>query len=240
MDELNRRYASAPWECFGNEARSSLLLRAGLPVPTLIDDHTPADFKEPDLARFLVRPSLEPIVYSSWNRFIAWNIDNSWAVTVSEHLSGSRRRPRSVAIDKPPAFNLPPMAYARLEDAKHWLAAIDIIRHVPGLTPLQEATLIHATVVLYHPLDDGNGRLARALFHALLCNRSKIDAPFLAIGPIFYKLSFYILKAIRDLSNSGNWQSYLDDFFCILDISIYIQELMERNGRINDMLRDIR
>lgn len=227
LAELNVRYARSPWRSFGKEAQCALLLRAGFPILPSSPDLAPPSFSRPDVGRFLSRPSAEPIIYSSWNRFTAWEIDNPWALSIAALLTGGNRRLRRVDLNKPDFLGLPPMLYAPLDRAGDWLQAVRAIQRCSGLTPLQEALLIKGTVELYHPLDDGNGRLARTMFYASLGNRSAIDAPFLALGPIIYQMSFQLLGINRTLSNSGDWNAYLDSYHCVIDAALTVQERAE-------------
>lgn len=211
-----------------------MLLRAGFRIlPEEEVPNGPAGSHEPDLGRFLVRPSAEPIIYSSWNRFTEWRIDEAWALATVGLLDGGGRGRRGATAGNPAYLGLPAMTFAPLDAAGHWVEALDAIRRCPALSPLQEAALMHATLILYHPLDDGNGRLARVLFHASLGSRAAIDAPFLALGPVTYRMSFYNLGLTRHLSDSGDWPAYLDGFYQTIAAALTAQE------RIDDENLDI-
>tara|TARA_R110000868_G_scaffold402710_1_gene679192 strand:+ start:12964 stop:13638 length:675 start_codon:yes stop_codon:yes gene_type:complete len=201
-----------------------LLLRAGLRVPGSLDFSAPAAFEAPQLDRFLIRPGIEPIVYTSWQRFSAWQIDQHWIEQVAALLTGTNRKMRSARVDKSAICGLAPMRYARLDDIPFWPEAIAAIQNCKGLTPVQEAVLTHATFVLYHPLDDGNGRVARSLFHASLRRRDQIDAPFLPLGPSFYSASYLKLGLLRRLSQTGDWDAYLDRVHPIIEFAISLLE----------------
>lgn len=221
---LTEQYRHSPWRCFGNEAKCALLLRAGLRVPGSLDFSVPAGFEAPQFDRFLVRPCIEPIVYTNWQRFSAWQIDQRWIKRAAALLTGTSSKMRSASVDKPAICGLAPMRYARLDDIPSWPEAIEVIHSCEDLTPVQEAVLTHATFVLYHPLDDGNGRVARSLFHASLHRRDQVDAPFLPLGPSFYSASYLKLGLLRRLSQTGDWEAYLDGVHPIVEFAISLQE----------------
>ena len=83
---------------------------------------------------------------------------------------------------------------------------------------------LRIVLVLYHPLDDGNGRVARSLFHASLRRRDQVDAPFLPLGPSFYSASYLKLGLLRRLSQIGDWEAYLDGVHPIVEFAISLQE----------------
>ena len=238
LERLNARYARAPWRCFGNEARSALLFRAGVHLPVDQAFVGPTDYPQPSLDRFLIRPSIEPIIYSNWHRFDSWNIDDPWALDLTAALIGRKAGHRLHSAGKPPFGDLPAMAYAPLDQAGGWLEAVNAARHRSDLTPLRAAALIHAIVILYHPMDDGNGRLARAMFHGALRSLAGIDAPFLSLGPVSYILSYYLLGLTRRLSQSGDWAAYLDGAYHVMAIAIANQELFEDDDALESLMAD--
>jgi hypothetical protein len=235
---LNVRYQRAPWRCFGNEARAALFFRAGLHCKIDSSFAEPTDYKHPALACFLTRPSIEPIVYSSWHRFESWDMDDAWALEITSALTGRKAEHRRRSEGKPPFGDLPAMMYAPLNDSGLWIEASRAVRDRLDISPLKAATLIHAIVILYHPMSDGNGRLARALFHGTLRNRAGIDAPFLALGPISYKLSYHLLRLTRELSQSGDWAGYLHGASRIIESAIENQELFENDHELEAILLD--
>ncbi len=236
LESLNCRYERAPWRCFGNEARSALFFRAGIYVsmdPTLAG---PVDYQRPSLDRFLIRPSIEPVLYSNWHRFDSWDIDSAWAIDLVSILSGRKARHRCRSVGKPPFGDLPAMKYAPLQQATLWPEAVGAIRNRTDLTSLQAAVLVHAIVILYHPMDDGNGRLARAMFHGTLRSLAGIDAPFLPLGPVSYMLSYYLLALTRRLSQSGDWAAYLDGAYALMAVAIANQELLEDDDALESVM----
>lgn len=131
------------------------------------------------------------------------------------------------------------MTYAPFQTAGLWLEACCLARNRSELGPLETASLVHAIVILYHPMNDGNGRLARAMFHGALRNRAGIDAPFLALGPISYVLSYHLLVLTRTLSQSGDWATYLHGVYDVIRIAIENQELIENDDALEARIADL-
>lgn len=67
----------------------------------------------------------------------------------------------------------------------------DLVDYADGAThgPLVQAALVHAQFETIHPFGDGNGRIGRALIHAILRRRGLTPAPVLPISMILHTWS---------------------------------------------------
>lgn len=67
----------------------------------------------------------------------------------------------------------------------------DLVDYADGAThgPLIQAALVHAQFETIHPFGDGNGRIGRALIHAVLRRRGLTPAPVLPISMILHTWS---------------------------------------------------
>lgn len=67
----------------------------------------------------------------------------------------------------------------------------DLIEYADGAThgPLVQAALVHAQFETIHPFGDGNGRIGRALIHAILRRRGLTPAPVLPVSMILHTWS---------------------------------------------------
>lgn len=70
------------------------------------------------------------------------------------------------------------------------------------------ALYCYADIVLSHPLNDGNGRLARATFIGALIRRGVIVTPGLPLGLAGYLCRPALSSALRRLGTSGDWSGY--------------------------------
>lgn len=211
---LNNLYAQAPWISFGNESKIALLLKSNcLKRIKIIDSRRNTQVDIPKVDDFFKRPAIEPIAYSSWLRFISWDLDNEWFIKTASLLTCERSKFRDFTLIKQPGAGLPGMKFAPHQVVRQWLSSINSVRAEQCLHPLKEAACALAIVILYHPLDNGNGRLSRVIFHAVLCNRIGIDAPFLALGPTAYNLAYRHARMIQNLALSYDWNAYFEEFY---------------------------
>lgn len=67
----------------------------------------------------------------------------------------------------------------------------DLVDYADGAThgPLVQAALVHAQFETIHPFGDGNGRIGRALIHAVLRRRGLTPAPVLPVSMILHTWS---------------------------------------------------
>lgn len=72
-----------------------------------------------------------------------------------------------------------------------------IERPGPGAAALIRAVKVYFTTTLYHPLQDGNGRAARALFQCVLKADLGISSPIFPLGPLFERNKRTLLNAKR-------------------------------------------
>ena len=93
------------------------------------------------------------------------------------------------------------------EQARSWWLDIQAVAKSPELAPLLPAYCFARTIIA-HPYPDGNGRLARALVHAALARTGNYAAPFLPLAPAFYMNAAKVAAALRQLSDTGDWDGF--------------------------------
>jgi hypothetical protein len=76
--------------------------------------------------------------------------------------------------------------------------------------PLARAAFAYGWTVLVHPYQDGNGRLARALFQVSLARSGLISTPVLPLGPLVYANHRPHDLALRRLGVTGDWSPLLE------------------------------
>lgn len=102
-----------------------------------------------------------------------------WVRSVQNWIGGSGYTPVGAAYVPPPPEEVPPL----LED----LVAFVNQANVP---PLLQAGIVHAQIETIHPFADGNGRVGRALIHAVLRRRG--------VAPAFVPPISTVLARSRD------------------------------------------
>lgn len=93
-------------------------------------------------------------------------------------VGGSPYHPLDADYVPPPPQEVPPLVE-------------DLLRYLNGAThaPLVQAALVHAQFETIHPFADGNGRVGRALIHAVLARRGLIGEMVLPVSLVLATLS---------------------------------------------------
>jgi hypothetical protein len=192
---LNGRYMDHPEACFGAEARAAFRLRgqAGQRFP---------------IDRFMLRPPLEPVVLSYWDRFRARGFTQDAATALVSALSGAVVRPRTEgAVTRAQRGSEPTWRYPDPDHAAGWLDRLY------SLEPDEDAPFIYAAgcfaeVVRSHPYPNGNGRLGRAFFHGALAEVMGLTCPFLPLGPAMYLHAETLTQSLRTATRTNAWRDY--------------------------------
>lgn len=195
MLSLDRRlYRSAVSSCFGLELR----------VAFALTEDGKADGGNP--RELMLRPAVEPILYSYWDRFRAWALDDESVAALAGCLCG-----RAVTHRKSFAATLPnsqglSAIYPPPELARRWREIIPSPTTGAGMMQaLHDAFVVMGLFVNLHPLEDGNGRVGRALFQGALARAVGLSCPMLALTPFLYSQKQDVLRGWFALGNDGDW-----------------------------------
>lgn len=155
------------------------------------------------LRRSLLRPAVEPVLSALWHRLMAPSIEMVPVTTLASSLLGARAalRKRGEIGPQGPVEGVQ-MLFEPAERTAEWLPWINAALALPQGGLATPAALFAGTI-LFHPLIDGNGRLARALFQLGLARAFGLSAPSIPLTPIFYLLSPGLNKALLTLSRTG-------------------------------------
>lgn len=80
----------------------------------------------------------------------------------------------------------------------------EIVQPHKARDTITRATKIYFATTLYHPLEDGNGRLARALYQCVLRTDLGLLSPIFPLGPIFHTNRHRVLEAKHLWQTSGD------------------------------------
>ncbi len=163
------------------------------------------------LRALIARPAIEPILLARWAELARWELTEASLLDLAGALGGKRAAfaPRTMRGSARPGGVA--VAFADREAAADWvnrLLALDSL--CPD--PIQFAAAAYATMILLHPLQDMNGRLARALAIAAMARRGVVARPSLALAPIAYRERDGLATAIRALSETGGWSDFFTRF----------------------------
>lgn len=89
------------------------------------------------------------------------------------------------------------------EQAAGWLDRIEAVEQTHP-HPFASACFAYAQTVLSHPYQDGNGRLARAMYQRSLGRSGLLAGPLLPLGPLVYANHRVHDRALRHLGMTGN------------------------------------
>ncbi len=105
-------------------------------------------------------------------------------------------------------FIPPPPSYVRdqLEDLERF------VNERGEMPPLIQCALMHYQFEAIHPYLDGNGRIGRLLITLFLCERKVLSIPMLYLSAYFERDRDKYYDRLHDVSETGNWDSWLDYF----------------------------
>lgn len=92
---------------------------------------------------------------------------------------------------------------------------LDLIDAPPSRDPFIRAAWRHAVIVIQHPMTDGNGRLARALFQGSLIEDGIVDLPALPLTLAMHLQKDAVRRGIGGLGLNGDWVGYLEMMECV-------------------------
>lgn len=159
---------------------------------------------------FNERPAVEPVLLDVWPEFVGKNMP-----PVSDLTSDLLGRP---AIERHgPSATVrccdgtrsvfPPTA-----EAADWLHRIRAAE-AGDPEPFALACFAYAQTVLSHPYNDGNGRLARAMYQRSLGRSGLLAGPLLPLGPLVYANHRVHDRALQHLGSTGDWGPFVAVMF---------------------------
>lgn len=116
--------------------------------------------------------------------------------TTQNWIGGSSYSPLSAEFVPPPPAEVPRLM-------------ADLVDYANGAThgALVQAALVHAQFETIHPYGDGNGRVGRALIHAVLQRRGLVPSPVLPVSMVLGTRSLYYvsgLSAFRGMTDGAD------------------------------------
>ena len=211
---------------FGLELRSAFLL----------EHETPLDAVDrPPYRQFLLRPAIEPILYSYVSALSIGGLDTG---TIDDFLSCLHGLP--VERRRNPS-RITPNAHGNWVQFPDWEYAADfhlrLNRNLPTIDDaITRAAYAYAEVLLSHPYGDGNGRLARALAVICLGDGRPSSTPFLPLGPAFYAHAPVIASALQALSATGDWVPFQHVFADFVSQGLTLAERVFEKDRMADRI----
>lgn len=158
-------------------------------------------------ARFDDRPTAEPALRSVWPDLVGStriaDIDNLLNALLGETSVHRQHRSTTRYAHDGTRSVFPP-----IDEARGWLDRIDASERTET-DPFALACFAYAQTVLSHPYQDGNGRLARAMFQRSLARSGRLHGPFLPLGPLVYANHRLHDRALQHLGTTGDWGPFV-------------------------------
>lgn len=192
---------NSPDQTFGQELRTAFAFSQGSSI-------SPTSGAISRLPMFYLRPACEPILYRFWEPLRSWSITDALCDDMASCLTGQPNRRRLSASQSVPGRDGRRTIFIDPGAVHGWLDALEIL-NTADLDALSFASAVSAATVVHHPYEDGNGRVARALFQGALASRGVLKTPSIALGPASYRHSEALITAIRSLGVEGDWTSLL-------------------------------
>jgi hypothetical protein len=162
----------------------------------------------------MLRPAAEPLLLARWTKLRSFNMSEDEIANFCSLMCGSKQQARTKN-----SFGLwdgGDVCFEPPEVALSWWKDIRAVAERVELAPLLPAYCFARTIIA-HPYPDGNGRLARALVHGALARTQGLMAPVLPLAPAFYKNGAKVAAALRDVSDSGDWEAFNAVFQNVLE-----------------------
>lgn len=180
------------------------------------------------LQRMLSRPAAEAVLFHVWPDLAKPGVDLLGIQKIASGLSAksiavARGRMRTTAGHRG-EFTV----YAPPEQRNELPTRLIEARATATDHPLASALVFFALTILAHPLNDGNGRLARALVHGTLAQGGLVRAPVLPLAPAFYAQADVVRLALKELSRTGDRLTAVESLAGILNLSCALAEKTER------------
>jgi hypothetical protein len=218
LKRLSETYA-APVSSFGLEAKVAWNL-AGAGGP-----------EEDDIRKTFFRVPQEPVILSWWDALQRWPVHLPLMLEIASLLNGQRVHARQGEMVSYRGAGSAHLLYEGLEFSSSWLQDVAGVDTLPG-DPVNKACYRFARIVAAHPFSDANGRFARAALQAGLARAGLVRAPCLALGPLFARRGAEVRGALRELSQSSDWESFFKRMADILEYAVTtVEEVQEPSRR---------
>lgn len=154
------------------------------------------------LRLLMFRPACEPILLSYTDTFKRWVFAENMLKSLVSCLLGrqagiARGRMRGSSLTGTDVSFSSSLSFDSMTSELQWLEM-----HIRN--PFTFASSAFALTVLSHIFEDGNGRLARAIFYGSLCRRGLVSAPWLPTAPYFYESRDEIAAGLALFSKDGD------------------------------------
>ena len=217
--------ASSPIDAAGLELRVALMLLQSDRGFREADN----EFWKRKCRSLFLRPAIEPISSTYWEKYFPFNINESSALRMASAAAG-----RPLVYRKGPATGRSlngDVNFRPLDAGGEWLAKIARAAKAPALRGAFPAYCF-AQAIMTHPFSDGNGRFARLMVHAALAHCAGLAGPRMALAPAFYRRAEELASALTVLSEHGDWSVFNSVFFSTLDDALtQTRALYSRLGR---------
>ena len=210
-------FASDPVRTFGLEARVCHFLTEIEPRRTGLNPR-----------HLLIRPAPEPVMYSHWNRFSSWAVDDASVIDLASCLAGRQVSYRQSTAASFPNSRGRSSRFPGADVSTKWISTLpDVAKGIQPSDGLSCAFHVLGSLVLNHPLEDGNGRCARAFFQGALARTIGLSGPMLALGPAVYARGSEMLPGWLRLGTSADWSALVSAYQgAFIDVLTYF-----RSGR---------
>lgn len=164
------------------------------------------------------RIAVEPVITSYWPSLCQKDLKIETIENLTSMLIGRKaeRRTGPIWADGLEGVRV---VFEAARTIDRWMIDVSSIREA-GYSPVEEAIILYAKTVFSHPFRDGNGRLARAMLYSSLARKNVIRTPCLGFGPIFDAARLTLAQATLLLSNTGDWQPYMELVLSLLQRSV--------------------
>lgn len=214
-------------DTIGNEIRLSFLIAGNTSYAARTQDN---DYWEKKCRALFLRPAVEPIILSYWERLVELDLDAKKAQKIVSALTVKEQVFRSAeGMGRSINGNV---GFEPIGRARGWIDRLRAARLRPELASLMPMYTF-ASTIMAHPFADGNGRLARAMTLGALAKFAGWQMPIVPLAPSFYRYAEVLGRSLDGLTRSGDWTTYVTVFLDILDDAKELVWLLQQgDGKI--------
>lgn len=179
-----------------------------------------------DPRRLIGRLSFEPVVVSYWGHFASDSLTDAHVRNLGRVLGGARGVARLSDVRAGSDAG-----YQRFAPPPPPSWALDLLQAARAHEdPITSAIVVLGSTIVSHPLQDGNGRLGRALFWSRLALLGGIPGPFAPLGFTTSQNPAYVAQASLQLGKMGSWAAFADRYLEIMNYSMDLTSRMTDAG----------
>lgn len=214
------------YNSFGNELKLAQKIQgAKIEIPAFFNTLPKAKFIPRDLRSYFIRPATEPITLSFYQYKEYGLSSEQLFIELSSALLGCQNQFRETDMIGSKEEDGTVVGFVELNKLE-----LSINKYLLDVecSKLLEILIYYMNFLFIHPLKDGNGRTARAIFHIQLNLAFGIFSPFLPIGPWLHYFSRELIQSYKAYFKDKTLDNSLIILLEIITLTLHSQPHIDK------------